>query len=224
MCGLGATAARITVTTWPSAARVVFVPPQDLRSPLSASCLLFATWSLCDVVAACRVRSCASEYTLTGVWVSETQTWTLSPGAWLTNPCDYDMAGFSGTVDVVAGLRRFSGSVTEAPGCTTFSLMELIPTGAPVLSPFCTSSGTTAFDRTFIRMARHYKPFGAAAPTPVPTNLGDTKPPTGTPTALNPPTPALPTSAPTTATPAVAMLSHMTRPIASYARLAHAQL
>jgi hypothetical protein len=88
----------------------------------------------------CRVGSCAGEYTLTGVWVSETQRWTLSPGAWLTNPCGYGMLGFSGTIDVVAGLRRFSGSLTHSATCTTFSLMELIPTGAPSLPPLRTSS------------------------------------------------------------------------------------
>ncbi len=145
------------MTTWPSAARMAFVPSQA-RSPLRAWCLLFATWSLCDVVAACRVRSCAGEYTLTGGWMNETQTWTLSPGTWLTNPCSYDMGGFSGTIDVVAGLRRFSGSLTGAPGCTTFDLMELIRTGALFLSPFCISSGTTAFDRTLMGMARHSNP------------------------------------------------------------------
>ncbi len=123
---------------------MAFVPSQA-RSPLSARGLLFATWSLCDVVAACRVRSCAGEYTLTGVWVNETQTWALSPGTWLTNPCSYYMVGFSGTIDVVAGLRRFSGSVLDKSGyCTTFVLMELIPTGAPFLSfspPFAQHPG-----------------------------------------------------------------------------------
>jgi hypothetical protein len=40
----------------------------------------------------------------------------------------------------VAGLRRFSGSLTAPPGCTTFSLMEM-STGTPSLSPSsCTSS------------------------------------------------------------------------------------
>jgi hypothetical protein len=151
---------------------------------LSARCLLFATWSLCDVVAACRVRSCAGEYTLTGVWMNKTQTWALSPGTWLTNPCNYVMVGFSGTIDVVAGLLRFSGSLAGAPGCTTFVLMALIPTGAPVLSPFCTSSGTTAYKPLMLRLdangaaLKPYRCFGAAAPTPLPTNLGDTNPPT----------------------------------------------
>jgi hypothetical protein len=83
--------------------------------------------AVCHADALCRVGSCAGEYTLTGVWVSETQTLALSPGAWLYNPCGYDMVGFSGTIDVVAGLRRFSGSVTGDPGCTTFSFMEMVP-------------------------------------------------------------------------------------------------
>ena len=87
--------------------------------------------AICHVSVMCRVGSCAGEYTLTGVWMSETQTWTLTPGAWLTNPCNYFMIGFSGTIDVVAGLRRFSGSVTFS-GCTTFSLMEMDrTTGTP---------------------------------------------------------------------------------------------
>ncbi len=49
---------------------------------------------------------------------------------WLTNPCGYSMVGFSGTIDVVGGLRRFSGSLTGGSGCTTFDLMELNPAGA----------------------------------------------------------------------------------------------
>jgi hypothetical protein len=91
----------------------------------------------------CRVGSCAGEYTLTGVWVSETQTWALSPGVWLTNPCEYGMIGFSGTIDVVAGLRRFSGRVVggcddDVPFSSTFTLIESTGT-----APFsCASSGT----------------------------------------------------------------------------------
>jgi hypothetical protein len=82
----------------------------------------------------CRMGSCAGEYTLTGVWMSETQTWTLSPGAWLTKACfNFGMRGFNGTIDVVAGLRRFSGSM-RGSGCTTFGLMEMVPTGALSLS------------------------------------------------------------------------------------------
>ncbi len=85
----------------------------------------------------CRVGSCAGEYSLTGVWVSETQRWTLSPAAWLTNPCGYVMVGFSGTIDVVAGLRRFSGRVVGGSGeCSTFTVME--STGTAPSS--CTSS------------------------------------------------------------------------------------
>jgi hypothetical protein len=79
--------------------------------------------------------SCAGEYTLTGVWMNETQTWTLSPGAWLTNPCNYGMLGFSGTIDVVAGLRRFLGSFPGGSGCTTFGVMEMVPTGPLSFSP-----------------------------------------------------------------------------------------
>ncbi len=84
--------------------------------------------------------SCAGEYSLTGVWVSETQRWTLSPRVWLTNPCNYAMLGFSGTIDVVAGLRRFSGRVVGGFGvlCSTFTLME--STGTAPSS--CASSGT----------------------------------------------------------------------------------
>jgi hypothetical protein len=89
----------------------------------------------------CRVCSCAGEYSLTGVWVSETQTWALSPGVWLTNPCGYGMVGFNGTIDVVAGLRRFSGRVREFGAfsfCSNFTLME--STGTAPSS--CTSSRT----------------------------------------------------------------------------------
>ena len=126
-CGSTA-AARINVTTWPSAARIRFVPvpARSVECSVSFVCRIPTCTN-----AVCRVGSCAGEYTLTGVWMSETQTWTLTPGAWLTNPCNYFMIGFSGTIDVVAGLRRFSGSVTFS-GCTTFSLMEMDrTTGTP---------------------------------------------------------------------------------------------
>ncbi len=51
-CGSGAaTAARITVTTWPSAARVEFVRA-TARSPLGVCCLRYAMPTLCVVWAA----------------------------------------------------------------------------------------------------------------------------------------------------------------------------
>jgi hypothetical protein len=131
------TAARISVTMWPSAARVEFVPA-PARSPLIATCLLCVGY---HGYAVCRVGSCAGEYTLSGVWVSETQTWALSPGVWLTNPCGYSMGWFRGTIDVVAGLRRFAGRIDGPAGatrCSTFTLME--STGTAPCS--CTSSGT----------------------------------------------------------------------------------
>jgi hypothetical protein len=133
----------------------------------------------------CRAGSCAGEYTLTGVWVSETQTWALSPRVWLTNPCNYTMLGFSGTIDVVAGLRRFSGRVVGGFGvlCSTFSLME--STGTSPSS--CASSETlilgiptvsNSLARTILSgtyhtlwycMVTHSAPCDRLAPTSAPT-------------------------------------------------------
>jgi hypothetical protein len=143
-----ATAARISVTAWPSAARIEFVPA-SARSPLIETCLLCVGYY---GYAVCRVCSCAGEYTLTGVWMNETQRWALTPGVWLTNPCNYTILGFSGTIDVVAGLRRFSGRVVGGFGalCSTFSLME--STGTAPSS--CASSGTLIVGVPTVPMAR----------------------------------------------------------------------
>ncbi len=108
-CGSASTSARIIVTAWPYAARVQFFPT---------------------------TASCNGEITLAnGVWTSATQTWALSPGAWVTNPCSYSMIGFSGRVEAVGGLQRFSGAIVPSTTCQTFSAIEVLPTPAPTAAP-----------------------------------------------------------------------------------------
>jgi hypothetical protein len=66
---------------------------------------------------------------LTGSWVNATQTWTLTPGAWIQRPSStINMIGFSGRVESNGLNLLFSGTVAGSSTCSSFGVTQLAST------------------------------------------------------------------------------------------------
>ncbi len=101
---------RIIVDAWPIAATALFFPVAG--SPATRS---------------------SGVFNLTGSWASATQTWTLTPGAWIQRPSSTtSMIGFSGRVESNGPALLFSGAVAGASTCV-FGVTQLATTAGRAL-------------------------------------------------------------------------------------------
>jgi hypothetical protein len=110
-CASAPTGLRIIVDAWPIAATALFFP-----------------------VAGSPAARASGVFNLTGSWANATQTWTLTPGAWIQRPSStINMIGFSGRVESNGPALLFSGAV--AGSCTTgsFGVTQLAATAGRAL-------------------------------------------------------------------------------------------
>ncbi len=106
-CASVPTGLRIIVDAWPIAATALFFP-----------------------VAGSLATRASGAFNLTGSWASATQTWTLTPGAWIQRPSGttMNMFGFSGRVESNGLNLLFSGAVAGSSTCSSFGVTQLAST------------------------------------------------------------------------------------------------